>query len=347
MKATIEAAVARRAMQRAARVAAPKANIPILRNVMITAGKKSIRFAANNLEYSIEIERPAEVETEGMTCILAADFRAFCDLVPDGGQIVIETEDTILKARCGTRRASFSTLPGADFPKPMDPVKAWPGSASDLAGAIRFAMPAASREDTRYYLCGVCLSDGHAVATDGHVLHVAPCKTAATCILPNDHLPMMLDVMEEDGAKFGATENRWMATAKGVSLIGKCVDGTFPDWRLVVPEFEPVATCHRDGVSEALDAATLKGNGAVVISSDGGDLVSIDATRELGDGHAEIDAVDVTEFRAPLDAKLIRSSLGVLPAADCEMAASPNLAFRLRGSGSDDGRFCLIMQMRG
>lgn len=99
---------------------------------------------------------------------------------------------------------------------------------------LKAALFCASSEESRYYLRGVHFStSGHMVATDGHRMFVAKLPdgqaVAADVIVPLDTIkaalklaPKKAPTIEMDGNTFG-----------GVMFMP--VDGTFPNWRAVMP----------------------------------------------------------------------------------------------------------------
>jgi DNA polymerase-3 subunit beta len=100
---------------------------------------------------------------------------------------------------------------------------------------LKAALLCASTEQTRYYLCGVHLStSGHMVTTDGHRMFVARLndKPAADVIIPLADVQAALKLA---GARCQEIE----VTADKIGQIAfTAVDGTFPDWRRVVPTGE-------------------------------------------------------------------------------------------------------------
>jgi DNA polymerase-3 subunit beta len=100
---------------------------------------------------------------------------------------------------------------------------------------LKAALLCASTEQTRYYLCGVHLAtSGHMVTTDGHRMFVARLndKPAADVIIPLADVQAALKMVgprckeiDVDGTKIA-------------SIMYTPVDGTFPDWRRVVPTGE-------------------------------------------------------------------------------------------------------------
>ena len=100
---------------------------------------------------------------------------------------------------------------------------------------LKAALLCASNEESRYYLRGVHLAtSGHMVTTDGHRMFVAmlPDQPAADVIIPYADVQAALKLA---GARCQEIE----VTADRVGQIAyQPVDGTFPDWRRVVPTGE-------------------------------------------------------------------------------------------------------------
>lgn len=103
--------------------------------------------------------------------------------------------------------------------------------ATDL---LKAALVCASSEETRYYLRGVYLTtSGHLVTTDGHRMFVARLaeRPTADVIVPYDAVTAALKMV---GARVKEIEIDLAANRIG-QIQFTPVDGTFPDWRRVVP----------------------------------------------------------------------------------------------------------------
>lgn len=104
--------------------------------------------------------------------------------------------------------------------------------ATDL---LKAALICASQEESRYYLRGVFLSTtGHLVTTDGHRMFVARLneRPAADVIIPYADVQAALKLA-------GARAQDIEVTGDRIGQIAyQPVDGTFPDWRRVVPTGE-------------------------------------------------------------------------------------------------------------
>ena len=102
---------------------------------------------------------------------------------------------------------------------------------------LKAALFCASSEESRYYLRGVHLSTtGHMVTTDGHRLFCAKLAeaVAADVIIPIDDVKAALKLA---GARAQEIEIDLAANRIG-QISFQPVDGTFPDWRRVVPTGE-------------------------------------------------------------------------------------------------------------
>ena len=102
---------------------------------------------------------------------------------------------------------------------------------------LKAAILCASSEESRYYLRGVHLSTtGHMVTTDGHRMFIARLtdRPAVDVIIPLDDVKAALKLA---GARAQDVEVEVLANRIG-QISFQPVDGTFPDWRRVVPTGE-------------------------------------------------------------------------------------------------------------
>ena len=99
---------------------------------------------------------------------------------------------------------------------------------------------AQSDEATRYYICGVYFEGSLAIATDGHILTVANDESQAneSGIYPVSKKART--VMKKKEATTVVIENDVLTVLTNNEMVlhmepCKEIDGTFPDWRRVVP----------------------------------------------------------------------------------------------------------------
>jgi DNA polymerase-3 subunit beta len=219
----------------------PRNTYPVLGTVLFDGA--TIR--GTNLDQELVVSLVAS-EAKG---IAAIDFRTLSRLVA-----LIPGDDTVTIAG-GKDEASISFSSGR-YDLPCCDTGAFPvlnGStqgaiervdATGMLSALRFVAPTISQEATRYYLNGFSFqdsADGSAlVTTNGHQLAVAPFKTPGHLhgvIVPRQAASTLLKLVEPARIERIAREN-WLRFAwPGMTLTTKLVEGTFPDWKRVVPRF--------------------------------------------------------------------------------------------------------------
>jgi hypothetical protein len=111
---------------------------------------------------------------------------------------------------------------------------------------LEFVSKAVSHEETRYYLNGIYFDGQNMVATDGHRLHCKP-LFADNChgfgdnnpILPRRAVNLILSAMKEYKAShvdIAFTDSKAIVTIGEFMLVSKLIDGTFPDYKKVIPD---------------------------------------------------------------------------------------------------------------
>jgi DNA polymerase-3 subunit beta len=166
----------------------------------------------------------------------------------------------------GRSRYKLASLDAVDFPY-LGGVGAeatsfmLPGA---LARALGRASWAASDDESRFYLAGVYLhTDGDnlmLVATDGKAMSVQAMARPehmldlAGVIIPSSAFPILTKLAEAGDVTLALDLGKLSASAGDVRFVTKLVEGTFPDYRRVMPEPSPErsATVDRGGLLAAL-----------------------------------------------------------------------------------------------
>jgi len=122
-------------------------------------------------------------------------------------------------------------MPAAEYPG-LD-VAHVPADAPALPDLSPVAVAMLS-DESRPALGGVCISPGHAVATDGHRLHVIDCEGIAEPVIVHRAGIEMLSAL--DGPLRYAMDGRHVGIAgDGCTLTIRRIDEAFPSWQRVVP----------------------------------------------------------------------------------------------------------------
>jgi DNA polymerase-3 subunit beta len=165
-------------------------------------------------------------------------------------------------------------LPSQDFPKiaeqTINPekIEIEQGQLKQLFGMVQYAM---AQQDIRYYLNGVLLAiEGNflkLVATDGHRLAFASTKLNREypkheIILPRKVINELVKLLGDTEEKIDIflAENQVKATFSGTTIISKVIDGKFPDYERVIPNYSNHLALDRMAILQALQRAAILSN---------------------------------------------------------------------------------------
>ncbi len=314
MKLTIERAALLKALGHVQSVVERRNTIPILSNVLLSAGPEGLSLSATDLDMEIVDHTDADVEMPGQITAPAHTLYEIVRKLPEGAEVSLSYtgEDPRLQVRAGRYKVNLPVLPAGDFPAmPTDglsaPVTVDAASLIRLIDRTRFAI---STEETRYYLTGIYLhtiiEDGRAVlravATDGHRLAMAdmPAPEGAAgapgVIIPRKTVQEARRLMEDAGesllVQFSPQKVRF--DFGRASLTSKVIDGSFPDYKRVIPQGNGrILTADNAIFAAAVDrVATISSekSRSVKMSVEPGKLVLTVRNMETGQAQEELEA---------------------------------------------------------
>lgn len=290
--------------------------IPILGCTRLTLQSDGLRLAATDLDTEAETRIDVIDGDRAGGWSLCLPVHALANIARVAGvmpvRIVPGGEDTPLKTTIslGDDEAVYTldALPVSDFPDVVvargAPLESF--SNGQLAAQLDKVRAFISREETRYYLNGVCWHRGplgsRFVATDGHRLaccRISPdAVEAAARIIPRKAVTLIcrhmagLDVRvhDRDG---GGPMSGLAFEADGLSIRTKLIDGIYPDFDKVVDPCLSAAgafaiSLKRPDVASALPRLGVFGRDigrAIRFDSQDGRLVLV---RSGGEGGARI-----------------------------------------------------------
>lgn len=223
---------------------------PVLGCVLIQADADGARISATDQDIHLTVNFATSAHSgAARLCVPLRPLRRLVGAMPADATLRI-SHDGKAGADWGGVEVSFAggsyrlaALSPADFPA-ADALGGGEGDPvfvavppAEFGEALRFVEPCISREETRYYLNGVCLDDTHAVATDGHQMAVAP----SGLTLPDGMRPILPHPLVALLRRLGGLELikicglRMRVRFAGGVLTARLIDGTFPDWRRVNP----------------------------------------------------------------------------------------------------------------
>ncbi|MDB5439912.1 MAG: polymerase subunit beta [Caulobacteraceae bacterium] len=259
MKLTIERAALLRALSHVQSVVERRNTIPILSNVLLSAGRERVSFSATDLDMEILDECEAHVDQPGAITAPAHTLYEIVRKLPEGADVALtfNGEDPRLTVQAGRSRFNLPVLPSGDFPvMSSDGLSERVGvDRADLIRLIDKTRFAISSEETRYYLNGLYLhtvmEDGvallRAVATDGHRLALAQMPAPEGCvglpgvIVPRKTVGEARRLLDDAGATvdFQISPQKVKFEFGAAALTSKVIDGSFPDYARVIPRDNP------------------------------------------------------------------------------------------------------------
>ena len=254
-----------------------KQPLPILSNVLIEKGTSGFHLVATDLEIEIATDFvcASDQNEKDLVTVGAKKLQEVLRVLPDGNSLSVDINNGKFQIKSGKSRFSLQILPAQDFPKMSAPIgsnrkilipqKSFKG----LIGMVQYAM---AQQDIRYYLNGVLMIvEGYTlklVATDGHRLAYAnmPLDTEYPekfeVILPRKTITELFKLLGDvdENVSFELFENQAKISFSDVVITSKIIDGKFPDYGRVVPEYSNHLELNRIEILQALQRAAILSN---------------------------------------------------------------------------------------
>ena len=306
-------------------VASRSGALPILSGLLVRTGGDEIQLAGSDLELTIRVSAPAEVDREGAAVLPA---RLFGDIVRslEPGAVSVDVGEDEARIESGRSKFSLRVLAAEDFPRL--PEVAGSGvrmDASALAEALRQVIPAASRDDARPILTGVLLvaegSGLRLVATDSYRLGVRdlPGESVLAAHLSSSvegrHVLVPAKALGELQRLLGSGSSPGAAAAPGTEntvelsfsdrdacfdtgrarVSTRLIEGQFPNYQQLIPSGYPNRlVVAREALIEAVKRVRLIGRDRdnapirLTMTSSGLELTTI--VHDVGEAKEELDA---------------------------------------------------------
>jgi DNA polymerase III subunit beta len=291
-----------------------------LGGVRIESAGNHLAVVGTDLDLTVHVSTEAIGITDGV-CVAPAKLLADIVRSLEPGAVTIESEGEKIEIGAARSRFSLRTFPVDDFPSlPEPPQPATFLPAGSLAGALRQVVRAASGDDARPLLTGVLIaaegSGVRLVATDSYRLAMrdidgsdalgggAQILVPARALSELQKLPALgmtgkdaaADGGEGDAPVIGLSvgEHDITFTAGGVQVSTRLLDGSYPDYRQLIPaEYPNRLHVGKDSLLDALRRVRLlvRDNTTPVrlaMRAGGVDLTVV--SQEVGDASETVDA---------------------------------------------------------
>jgi DNA polymerase-3 subunit beta len=235
-------------LQKVLSVISTRTTHPVLKNILFRAEKDHLLLTATDLDITVRTKVPAEVSKGGATTLPARQISlVFKEVI--GAEIQMEVDsENVASIRAGSSFFKLKGISEEDFPVPpkLEGGKTYSVSEGLLADMLKHTVYAASRDESRYILNGVLLSFKNgklaAVASDGRRMALYeselefPKDGEGDYVLPLKAVDELVKTLGDEGvAKVVAMPNQVAFEFKDVLLITKLVEGTYPNFRQVIP----------------------------------------------------------------------------------------------------------------
>lgn len=239
-------------MKKAGKIAHPKASMPILAHVAIDFDGETCTITANDSSRTYS-ERFAATGEPGQ-CTVEAGKLAKAVAGMKSGEVQL-TDKQISQGRSKIKLESmeYSQFPQPDYDEPTDTGL----TGEDLARAVAVVSHAIPTKDVRYMLNGVHLTEGHAVATDGHRLAFQSCQyKGPDIIIPADSVRQMTDM----GGAVKVSGRQLIIDNERSRFTTSLIESKYVDWRRVVPaDFKTEVSFTASDMVDALRTAQIGG----------------------------------------------------------------------------------------
>jgi DNA polymerase-3 subunit beta len=317
------------------RAVSARTTLPILSNVLLETGADGLHLTATNLEITIRVTVPAQVQSEGRVTVPA---RLLADLVAqlpsEDVSLTLDEKTSTLNVRCTQHNHNVKGIDAGEFPS----LPSGDGGftlripAGRLAQAVEQTVMAASTDEARPVLTGVQVQikpqEIVLAATDGHRLAVKTLRIATEGEVSVDPLIVPRRALEELGriikssegdveVSVSAQRNQLSFRADGVELSSRLIEGTYPNYTQVIPSagHTTVHSDRRDLLQKARTVALMARDSANVVKlkTGEGSLVLTAHTNEVGDSQVEVPAdIEGADLQIAFNARYLLDVLDVL-----------------------------------
>ena len=306
-----------------------KSNLPILSNLLISAGKNGVEILSTNLETATKVNLICKVETEGKITLSGKTLLEFVSQLPPE-EVIFEVLGEEVLVKCGGFKARMVTIAPEEFPAipKIEGGKRVKIDATRFETAINGVSFSAAQDEGRPILTGVLceLEKGKLkmVATDGYRLGfdeievIEPKDLSLKLVVPARALVEVSkiiserrEVIGESGSKGGSIDiiiadnlNQINFKIGEIEYTSRLIEGEFPVWQKVIPgSFTSSARIRRDEFVKIVKIASIfaRDGGSIIrlkfeVDSkrkNGGNLIISGNAAQVGSSDSEIE-VDLT-----------------------------------------------------
>lgn len=355
-----------RALSSVSRFVSPRAQLPVLANILIATDKNKLRLAATNLEMGISYQIGAKIEKEGAITIPA---KIIGELVSNlsAGKITLKEEKGQLKIIANSSSTSLSGIPANEFPEvPRNAPRIDFSLNKEILDTLnKQVVFAASRDESRPILNGVffIIKDKgiRVVATDGFRLS---CKDVdglkkgreeQKVLIPGRLIEEVVKLAgngdEEIGVSILDNEKQLIFTTQAATLTGRIIEGTFPDYERIIPKENTITVqMSREDLTRAVKTASViarEASGVVRLKLKKDSVLVIAESSSFGREEATLDAkIEGGEVEIAFNYKYLLDFLNSTPNSEILFLTNGPTSQGVFKDMKDESYLHLIMPIR-
>lgn len=273
MKLTISKSDLLRAIQTVMNIVGGRTTLPILSNVLIKSDANSLFLMTTNLDLTMSCKAEAKVQKTGATTLPVKRLFAIAKELPEGDIDLVSDDKHRTTITCGGSMFVVNGQSDDEFPlpSPLDNGKTYRLEQKVLKEMLGRTSYAASTDEARQILNGVLVSFKGSklsiVATDGRRLALAEQEVEVAkeaeqnIVLPSRTVDELLRALNDEGeVRVTVQDKQVMFEFCEVVLRSKLIEGTYPNYRQVIPQScENRAVLERETFLAALRRVSLIG----------------------------------------------------------------------------------------
>ena len=225
-----------------------RTTLPVLSNILVETAGDRLRVRGTDLDISVSIETPAEIERQGAITMPAKKVADIARELPEAS-VELEATGGRVSLICGKAKFRLNSLPSDEYPSfpevPFD--DGWSMKSGELQSLSAHTTFAASAEESRPILNGVLWQvRGEAmcmVATNGHRLAKMAVKLESApsgdidLIVPPKALQQVERLFSaEDELRIGRSESHLGFRTDRIEIYTRLIEGPYPSYEQVLPQ---------------------------------------------------------------------------------------------------------------
>lgn len=250
-------------------VAERKATIPILATVLCEFDGEHLQLTATNIDCTLLTSLEAAGDPWS-GCVPLRQLYALTRLLEGDTLTLTPKSGNRLEVKYGPSRHLLPTRPATDFPS----IDAAVDNSLTLDATLLTAMIQTVRfsilgdngvvktGDRKFTGLQVSLNDGKFKLEASRKVTFASAECVAegenfTAIIPARAISALLSLADKDSVSIGVTENRATFRNGGRVLVVRLLEGVFPDFSNIIPEFKQAATVEVSALRAAIRRTLL------------------------------------------------------------------------------------------